>query len=38
VQPVEAVKAYHGVLQAQGIQPIRSLQDDLELTDQKLGY
>src|SRR5437867_6189854 len=38
VNPEEAVRAYHGVLQAKGIQPHRSLEDDLELTDQSMSY
>ncbi|HXJ56653.1 MAG TPA: hypothetical protein VNU68_08320 [Verrucomicrobiae bacterium] len=38
VSPEEAVRAYHGVLQAKGIKPHRSLQDDLQLTDQAMSY
>src|SRR5881296_1030123 len=38
VNPEEAVRAYHGVLQAKGIQPHRSLEDDLRLTDQSMSY
>jgi len=38
VNPEEAVRAYHGVLQAKGIQPHRSLEDDLKLTDQSMSY
>ncbi|MCC5847746.1 MAG: hypothetical protein JJU29_06580 [Verrucomicrobia bacterium] len=38
VSPVEAVKAYHGVLQTLGIQPLRSLQQDLQLTTNKQSY
>lgn len=38
VAPVEAVKAYHGVLQRTGIPPIRSLEDDLVLTDNIMSY
>jgi hypothetical protein len=36
--PVEAVRAYHGVLQAKGIRPHRALADDLELTDPAMNY
>jgi len=36
--PEEAVRAYHGVLQAKGIQPHRPLERDLELTDQVTSY
>lgn len=32
IDPVEAVKAYHGQLMAQSICPMRSLEDDLQLT------
>ncbi len=38
VTPEEAVRAYHGVLQAKGIQPHRPLDEDLELTDQAMSY
>jgi hypothetical protein len=38
VSPEEAVRAYHGVLQGRGIQPHRSLEKDLELTDQSMSY
>ncbi len=38
VSPEEAVRAYHGVLQAKGIQPHRELAKDLELTDQAMSY
>lgn len=38
IQPTEAVKAYHGVLQASGIAPQRSLDDDLVLTQGKKSY
>jgi len=38
INPVEAVKAYHGILQAEGIQPIRSLNDDLYLSENKQSY
>src|SRR6266513_1077401 len=38
VNPEEAVRAYHGVLQAKNIRPHRSLEDDLELTDQAMSY
>src|SRR3989454_12316793 len=36
--PEEAVRAYHGVLQAKNIRPHRSLEDDLKLTDQSMSY
>lgn len=38
VSPEEAVRAYHGVLQAKGIKPQRVLEDDLKLTDQAMAY
>lgn len=38
VGPVEAVKAYHGVLQTLGVKPIRSLQQDLQLSKTKFSY
>src|SRR5205809_4644072 len=38
VTPEEAVHAYHGVLQGKRIQPHRSLEDDLKLTDQSMSY
>src|SRR5438132_6531019 len=38
VNPEEAVRAYHGVLQAKNIRPHRSLEDDLKLTDQSMSY
>src|SRR5436189_4916058 len=38
VNPEEAVRAYHGVLQAKGIQPHRSIAEDLKLTDQSMSY
>src|SRR5438034_1887404 len=38
VSPEEAVRAYHGVLQGEGIKPHRSLEDDLKLTDQVMSY
>jgi hypothetical protein len=34
----EAVRAYHGVLQAKGIKPRLPLDKDLELTDQTMSY
>jgi len=36
--PEEAVRAYHGVLQAKGIKPHRPLEKDLELTDPAMSY
>jgi len=38
ISPKEAVRAYHGVLQQEKITPIRSLQDDLELSETMKGY
>jgi hypothetical protein len=38
ISPEEAVRAYHGVLQAKNIKPVRSLDDDLKLTDQAMSY
>jgi hypothetical protein len=38
ISPEEAVRAYHGVLQAKGIKPKLPLEKDLELTDQSLSY
>ena len=38
ITPVDAVKAYHGVLQHTGIKPQRSLQQDLLLTTNKMSY
>jgi len=38
IKPVEAVKAYHAVLQHLGIAPIRPLEDDLVLTTGKKSY
>jgi hypothetical protein len=38
ISPEEAVRAYHGVLQAKGIEPKLPLQKDLELTDQAVSY
>ncbi len=38
ILPEEAVHAYHGVLQAKGIKPHRSLDDDLKLTDHAMSY
>ena len=34
----EAVKAYHGVLQAVGVPPLRKLADDMQLTSGVTGY
>jgi hypothetical protein len=34
----EAVRAYHGVLQAKGLKPKLPLEKDLELTDQSMSY
>jgi len=38
IGPVEAVRAYHGVLQAKGLRPVRPLEKDLECTDQAMSY
>lgn len=38
ISPEEAVRAYHGVLQARNIKPRRSLEKDLELTDTSMSY
>ena len=38
IAPDEAVRAYHGVLQAKNIKPKLPLEKDLELTDQTMSY
>ena len=38
VSPEEAVRAYHGILQAKKIRPRLSLEKDLELTSQAMSY
>jgi hypothetical protein len=38
IKPEEAVRAYHGVLQAKNIKPHRSLEEDLQVTDQSMSY
>ena len=38
LSPEEAVRAYHGVLQAKNIKPKLPLEKDLELTDQAMSY
>jgi hypothetical protein len=38
ISPEEAVRAYHGVLQARQIKPKLPLEKDLELTDQTMSY
>jgi hypothetical protein len=38
IAPREAVKAYHGRLQNEKLQPVRSLEDDLQITDQNMSY
>lgn len=38
ITPEEAVRAYHGVLQAEGIRPHRTLNDDLVPSDQSMSY
>jgi hypothetical protein len=38
ISPEEAVRAYHGILQAKNIQAKLPLEKDLELTDQSMSY
>ncbi len=38
LNPDEAVRAYHGVLQGKSIKPQRTLGEDLKLTDQAMSY
>jgi hypothetical protein len=38
LDPAEAVRAYHAVLERLGIHPRRKLEDDLQLTDQAMSY
>src|SRR6266478_1170343 len=38
ISPEEAVRAYHGVLQANSIMPDRPLEEDLKTTDQAMSY
>ncbi len=38
IEPLEAVHAYHGVLQSKSIPPSRSLEEDTQLTDQVMSY
>ena len=38
LSPEEAVRAYHGILQGKGIQPHRSLAEDLQPTAQTMSY
>jgi len=38
IAPDEAVRAYHGVLKGLGIAPVRSLAEDMKLTDTALSY
>lgn len=38
ISPEEAVKAYHGILQALGIKPYRSLEDDMQLQTGVMSY
>src|ERR1022692_265531 len=38
ISPEEAVRAYHGILQARKIKPKLTLEKDLELTDQTMSY
>jgi hypothetical protein len=36
LKPVDAVRAYHGALHTEGVQPVRSLDDDLQVTEPAL--
>ena len=36
VKPADAVRAYHGALKSEGVQPARSLDDDLQVTEPAL--
>jgi hypothetical protein len=38
IGPVDAVKAYHAVLGKLGIAPLRSLENDLKITEQSMSY
>jgi len=38
IAPVDAVKAYHAVLAKLGVAPHRSLEDDLQVTEQSMSY
>lgn len=38
ISPEEAVRAYHGILQAKNLKPHRSLAEDLQVTDQAMSY
>ena len=38
ISPVEAVRAYHGILQGLGVKPLRSLEEDSKLTGQATSY
>lgn len=38
ILPPEAVRAYHGILQEMGIRPLRSIEDDLQLTEITQSY
>jgi hypothetical protein len=38
ISPEEAVRAYHGILQAKKIKPRLELEKDLQLTDQAMSY
>jgi hypothetical protein len=38
ISPEEAVKAYHGVLQAMNIKPLRSLEEDMQLQTSVMSY
>jgi hypothetical protein len=36
VKPADAVRAYHGALKSEGVQPARALDDDLQITEPAL--
>lgn len=36
IKPEEAVKAYHGALEKEGIKPVRPLADDIQITEETL--
>jgi hypothetical protein len=38
IEPKEAVRAYHGILQRLNLRPQRSLNQDLLLTDTSMSY
>ncbi len=38
LHPEEAVRAYHSVLQKIGVHPLRTLEDDLQISDNSMSY